>query len=71
MQPHFALVQAQFRSLGSKDLLHPLLTTFGDLPFSGSLPELSDCNPNPHQAYVAHFFWRHTNFVSGGPNKGG
>ena len=31
-------------SLGSKHLLHPLLTTFGHLPFSGSLPELSDCN---------------------------
>ena len=29
--------------LGLKDLLHPFLTTFGILPFSGSLPELSDC----------------------------
>ena len=38
------LVQPHFRSLGSKDRLHPLLTTFGNLPFSGSLPELSNCN---------------------------
>ena len=44
VQPHFALVQPRFRSLGSKDLLHPLLNTFGNLPFSGFLAELSDCN---------------------------
>ena len=24
--------------------MHPLLTTFGNLPFAGSLPEPSDCN---------------------------
>ena len=32
VQPHFPLVQPHFRALGSKDLLHPLLTTFGNLP---------------------------------------
>ena len=33
-----APVQEAFRSLGPKDLLHPLLATFGDFVFSGSFP---------------------------------
>ena len=47
VQPHFVLVQPHFRSLDSKDLLHPLLTTFGNLQFSGSLPELSGERKKP------------------------
>ena len=42
----FRMVQktlGDFCSLSSNYLLHPLLTTFGNLPFSGSLAELSDC----------------------------
>ena len=38
VQPYFAPVQEAFRSLGPKDLLHPLLTTFGDFLFSTPLP---------------------------------
>ena len=33
-----APVQEAFHSPGPKDLLHPLLTTFGDFLFSGSFP---------------------------------
>ena len=48
VQPCFALVQPQvapvqevFRSLGSNDLLHPLLTTFGDFAIFDPSPRLS------------------------------
>ena len=44
-----------FSSLGSEDLLHPLLTTFWTLPFSGSLPELSDLGHTPSTAGT---FWK-------------
>ena len=43
----FRMVQktlSGFCSLSSKDLSHFILATFGNLPFSGSLPELSDCH---------------------------
>ena len=40
VQPHFAPVQEASCSRGPKDLLHPLLTTFGDFPFSGNFPGL-------------------------------
>ena len=38
VQPHFALVQEASRTRGPKDLLHPLLTTFGNFHFSGTFP---------------------------------
>ena len=41
-----------FCSPGSNYLLHPLLTTFGNLPFLGSLPELSDCNPRGQKGQI-------------------
>ena len=44
VQPQLAPVQEAFRSLGPKDLALPLLTTFGNLQFSGPVPEPSDCN---------------------------
>ena len=43
VQPHFAPVQEASCSLGRQDLLHGLLTTFGNFPLSGSFvgPQLS------------------------------
>ena len=41
VQPQVAPVQEAFRSLGSKDLLHPLLTTFGDFPIFDPSPRRS------------------------------
>ena len=41
VQPQVAPVQETFRSLGSNDLLHPLLTTFGDFPFFDPSPRRS------------------------------
>ena len=46
-----------FCSLGLKYLLHPLLTTFGNSPFSGSLPELLDCNAG-HKRQKRRNFYR-------------
>ena len=40
VQPHCAPVQEAFCSLSPEELLHPLLTTFGDFPFSGYFPGL-------------------------------
>ena len=56
VQPQVAPVQEAFRSLGSKDLLHPLLTTFRDSPLFDPSPRRSgfgipltpDRGPNPH-----------------------
>ena len=39
--PQVAPVQEAFCSLGSKDLLHPLLTTFGDFPVFDPSPRHS------------------------------
>ena len=39
VQPQVALVQEALRSLGPKDLLHPLITTFGDLPVVNPLSQ--------------------------------
>ena len=41
VQPYFVPVQETFRSLGPKDLLHPLVTTFGKFLFSTPSPNLS------------------------------
>ena len=38
LQPHFAPVQEASCSRCPKDLLHPLLTTFGNFHFSGNFP---------------------------------
>ena len=48
VQPHVAPVQEAFRSLGSKDLLHPLLSTFGDFPIFD--PGLGVLLPRPFAA---------------------
>ena len=41
VQPQVAPAQEAFRSIGSKDLLHPLLTTFGDFPIFDPSPRRS------------------------------
>ena len=41
VQPKVAPVQEAFRSLGSKDRLHPPLTTFGDFPIFDPSPRRS------------------------------
>ena len=43
VQNGVAPVQNGFQMVQKTHLLHPLLTTFGNLPCSGSLPELLDC----------------------------
>ena len=45
VQPQVAPVQEGFRSLGSKDLLHPLLTTFGHFPIFDPSPRRSGLQP--------------------------
>ena len=44
VQPGVAPVQEAFRSLGSKDLLHPPLTTVGDFPNFSPSPSALVCN---------------------------
>ena len=48
VQPYFTPVEEAVRSLGPKELLHPLLTTFGNFLFSTPLPGGLVCNPK-HQ----------------------
>ena len=49
VQPHSVPVQAHFRSLSSKDLLHPLLTTFGTLPCSGAPQNFRIAKPDDNR----------------------
>ena len=48
VQPEVAPVQEAFRSLSSKDLLHPLLTIFGHFLFSTPLPGALVCKNCRH-----------------------
>ena len=47
VQPYFAPMQEASCSQGPKDLLHPLLTTFGNFHFSGNFPGPQHPNSGP------------------------
>ena len=58
VQPHFAPVQEASCSRGPKDLLHPLLTTFGNFHFSGTFP--GPQHPNASVTFLVTFLVRQT-----------
>ena len=56
VQLSFAPVQEVCGALGPKDLLHPVLTTFRNFPFSGTLPGLlgRKCRPELSGRFGSH-----------------
>ena len=71
VQPHFAPVEEAFRSLGPKDLLQPLLTTFESFLFRPPSPRRMGLQNYTHETtilnYSGHYrcsFWGSSSLIS-------